>query len=344
MYSLGVQRELAPALIWQVQYVGNIDWHQSIQRAINTFPLTTSNVIRQDAGDANGQAPGDSAYDAKTNPCNMSLVGCTTALPHGTNALVTYQGWGGITQAETTATASYNSFQTGLRIQNKWGLSGEADYTWAHQIDSTINSQDLATISNPFNSKYDKGSGSLDRRQQLSVNYVYKLPFFNKDQGVVRAVAGGWELAGTFLDNTGLIATPTGNGPYDSVGLGGGYTNRPNIVGKMDYPKKRLEWFDSSPAKVTKTVPGWLGGPNLGFGNAGKDSIVGPGRVNFTTSLYKTFAFTERMNFQLRIESFNTFNHTEWNAIDTGFNDGKFGQVTNTWDPRALELGGRFSF
>ena len=75
----------------------------------------------------------------------------------------------------------------------------------------------------------------------------------------------------------------------------------------MDYPKKRLEWFDSSAAKVTQTVPGWLGGPNLGFGNAGKDSIVGPGRVNFTTSLYKTFAFTERMNFQLRIESFNTF-------------------------------------
>ena len=329
MYSLGVQREVAPALIWQVQYVGNIDWHQSIQRAINTFPLTTPNAIRADAGDPTNKAVGDST---------------DVSLGNAANTYVTYQGWGGITQAETTATASYNSFQTGLRIQNKWGLSGEADYTWSHQIDSTINSQDLATISNPFNSKYDKGSGSLDRRQQLSVNYVYKLPFFNKDQGIVRAVAGGWELAGTFVDNTGLVATPSGNGPFDSVGLGGGYSNRPNIFGKMDYPKKRLEWFDSSAAKVTQTVPGWLGGPNLGFGNAGKDSIVGPGRVNFTTSLYKTFAFTERMNFQLRIESFNTFNHTEYNGISTGFGSGNFGQVTNTWDPRSLELGGRFTF
>jgi hypothetical protein len=329
MFSLGVQREVAPAIIWQVQYVGNIDWHQSVQRAINTFPLSTPYSIRANYGDPNNKAVGDST---------------DTSLGSISNTYVTYPGWGGITQEQNTATASYNSFQTGVRIQNRWGLSGEADYTWAHQIDSTSNSQDLGNVSNPWVPKYDKGSGALDRRQQLSVNYVYKLPFFNKDQGAIRTIAGGWELAGTFVDNTGLVATIGGNGPYDSIGLGGGYSNRPNIAGRMDYPKKLGEWFDSSPAKVYQTTPAWLGGPNLGFGNAGKDAVVGPGRVNFTTSLYKSFQFTERANFQLRFESFNTFNHTEYNGISTGFGSGNFGAVTNTWDPRTLELGGRFSF
>ncbi len=84
-----------------------------------------------------------------------------------------------------------------------------------------------------------------------------------------------------------------------------------------------------------------------GFGNAGKDAVVGPGRVNFTTSLYKSFAITERAHFELRFESFNTFNHTQFNNLNAGGpsgDNGSFGQVTSTWDPRTLELGGKFVF
>ena len=61
----------------------------------------------------------------------------------------------------------------------------------------------------------------------------------------------------------------------------------------------------------SNVIPVWQGGPNMGFGNTGKDAVVAPGRVNFTTSLYKSFAITERARFELRFESFNTFNHSE---------------------------------
>jgi hypothetical protein len=67
--------------------------------------------------------------------------------------------------------------------------------------------------------------------------------------------------------------------------------------------------------------------------------------------LYKTFDITERVHFQFRAESFNTFNHTEFNGIGNSFNadaTGKitsnFGQVTSTQDPRVLELGGKLVF
>ena len=44
-------------------------------------------------------------------------------------------------------------------------------------------------VSNPWNLKYDKGSGVLDRRHILSTNYVYKLPFFTKSTGLLHALA-----------------------------------------------------------------------------------------------------------------------------------------------------------
>jgi len=89
---------------------------------------------------------------------------------------------------------------------------------------------------------------------------------------------------------------------------------------------------------------GMCGGPNQGFGNARKDTIVGPGRVNFTTSLYKSFSITERAHIELRFESFNTFNHTQYNAVNTSYGNSQFGQVTSAFDPRTLELGGKFIF
>jgi hypothetical protein len=67
--------------------------------------------------------------------------------------------------------------------------------------------------------------------------------------------------------------------------------------------------------------------------------------VNFDTSLYKNFAFTERAGFQLRIESFNTFNHLELNGLVTNVGDSNFGQAARSdWGPRFLELGGKFTF
>lgn len=340
-FSLGMQYEIQPSMIWVVQYVGNLAWHQNIERQINTLPLTTPNSIRCIAGDSGNK------YDG------VSDAACTVGFtnPGGIKAYRTYQGYDNINQQENTTNGNYNGFQTGLRLQNKWGLSGEVDYTYSHEIDLT--SSDLVTISNPWNPKYDKGSGNLDRRHILSINYVYKLPIMNGKTGLMHSIIGGWTLSGTVVDESGIPGSGGLNyqGPgvslsYDPVGLGGGYTNRPNLNGKVHYTKKRSQWFDQT--SFSKPVPVWLGGPNNGFGNAGRDSIVGPGRVNFTTSLYKSFAITERAHFELRGESFNTFNHFEGSGIGTTFvqpnSTNNFGVVTSAYDPRNLELGGKFVF
>ena len=330
-FSLGVQDQLAQSLIWVVQYVGNIAWHQNIRRQINTFPVDTPNSIRANAGDPNNHSG--------TNPGGAPLAIA--------DQYRTFNGFGAINEQEDNTNGNYNGFQTGLRIQGRWGLSGELDYTYSHEID--ITSTDDSGIDNPFNIKYNKGSGSFDRRHILSANYIYKLPIF-KAAGITHSVLGGWEVAGTIVDETGVPTTPRLSLNYDPVGLDGGYTNRPNQSGKANKVSGRqvvngatvINAFDTS--VFSNPLPAWAGGGNQGFGDAGKDAIPGPNRVNFTTSLYKSFAFTEKARFEFRMESFNTFNHTQPNGVGNTLGTTNFGHVTSFYDPRALEFGGKFIF
>ena len=186
-YSLGLQHQLAPALILITQYVGNTAYNQNINRNINTFPLSTPLQIRADQGD-----PGNKFSPTSNN----------TSLPNP-NIYRIYQGYTGIKQQENTTRGTYNSYQMGLRAQNKHGLSGEVDYTWSHEIDVT--SYDLGNVSNPFNVNYDRGSGALDRRHMVSVNYIYQLPAFSSTNGFLHQAIGGWEVSGTMALVSGAL-------------------------------------------------------------------------------------------------------------------------------------------
>ena len=341
MYSLGVQHELQPSVIVVVQYVGNLGWHQNVDMDINDFPLTTANNLRSES------AAG-------------TLL--STVYPAGNNQLRTYQGYGRIQQEENTTNNTYNGLQASLRLQNKWGLSGELDYTYSHTID--LSDTDLQTLNNPWNQKYDKGNGGFDRRQIFQGNYIYNLPIFNRSNGLVHSLLGGWQIAGTFVDETGAPGFEQANntigagfsGVTDPVGLGGNYTNRSNRINPTHYRRKVNDWFDtyadggvSSLAQdpLAPPTPGYAGGPNLGFGDAGKDAFTGPGRVDFTTSLYKNFAMTERAHFEFRAESYNTFNHAEFNQINTTWSasqGGQYGTAVSDWGPRVLQLGSRIVF
>lgn len=325
-YSLGVQHELAPALILVIQYVGNDAWHQNANLPINNFLLTTPLSVRQQS--AGGKLSTVDTLNSRAFP-----------------------GFTGMNQTTNLLTGNYNSLQVGLRQQDRHGLSFEVDYTWAHEIDDQVGSADLNTSSNPWNLKYDKGSGNLDRRHIFNGNYTWKLPIFAQSGGMAHTLLGGWELAGVVISESGLpwagSNAPSG-GYADTVGLGGGYTNRANFAGKVHYTKAKAtvgsntgyQWVSSN--GFSAPVASWLGGSNLGFGNAGRDIVVGPGRTNFTTSLYKSFAVTERARFELRADSFNTFNHTQFNAFNQNVSAANFGFVTGAQDPRDFQFGGKF--
>jgi hypothetical protein len=264
--------------------------------------------------------------------------------------LRTFAGFNNIQEETNIATTSYNSFQAGLRQQSRHGLSFEVDYTYGHQIDDQRGSADLTAVSNPFNLKYDKGSGVLDRRQVFSANYVWDIPLFKNSTGLAHSLLGGWTLSGTAISQSGIPwagQNAPSNGGGDTVGLGGNYVNRANMTGKVQYPKERDStgrYHFVSPAGFSQPIAAWDGGPNLGFGNAGRDIVVGPSRINFGTNLYKAFAIRESMHFELRAESFNTFNHTQFNSFQNNITGSDFGITNGVQDPRTFELGGKFLF
>ena len=134
-------------------------------------------------------------------------------------------------------------------------------------------------------------------------------------------------------------------GGSDTLGLGGGdIENRPDLVAPVSYPKKVGAWFNGKASFADPVAP-WNGGPNQGFGNAGRDAVVGPGLVNFNWSLFKNIAIKEAgPSLELRFEFFNVFNHTQFNGLDLNSGDGNFGAVTTAYDPRTLQLGAKFKF
>ena len=319
-FSLGVQREVAPSTVAVLQYVGMTAWHQNDERAINTLPLS-------DIADREAVATGANA-----------------------NLYRMYQGFGGITQVENATNSSYHSLQASLRMQARHGLTVQLSYTYSHEIDiqsgdltSTVASGSSGLISNPFNIRYDRGSGLIDRRNVFSANYIYDLPFFlHSENAIARNLLGGWQISG-------ITAAQSGNPVNvsyspDTIGLGGGTSNRPDIVSPVSYTKKQMAWFSTS-SFAAPAAP-WAGGTNQGFGTARKDAVVGPGLFNWNLSLFKEFRITqgEGPRIQLRAESYNTFNHTEFNGINTGYTDGNFGQVTSTYDPRTFQFGAKFLF
>ena len=314
MFSLGVQRQLAPSVVAVLQYVGSIGWDQDDDRSINTLPLS--------------------------DITNRQAVASGTAI--STNLYRIYPGFSTITQEENQTRFSYHSLQAGLRMENRHGLTLQLAYTYSHEIDQVSN--DLNAISNPFNLSYDRGSGTLDRRHIFNANYIYNLPFFSSNGNTLqRTVLGGWSISGVTVAQSGAPQPITYSGA-DVLGLGGGTTNRPNQVAPVSYPKRGLIWFTKSSFADPKAP--WNGGGNDGFGNAGKDAVVLPGLFNTNLSLFKTFplAARERASLEVRFESFNTFNHTEFNAIDANTADGNFGQVTGSYDARTLQLGAKIKF
>ncbi|HEX4038688.1 MAG TPA: TonB-dependent receptor [Acidobacteriaceae bacterium] len=353
-FSLGIQHQLTPAVVAAIEYVGSVGWNQDDLREINDLPLGA-------LADREAVSTNCKGYVNPT-PSDPSTATCPNNSGNA-NLYRPYLGWSNIRQEETATNFNYNSLQAALRTSSWHHLSLQFAYTYSHELDIQSADETTATLSgsggtlsDPYNPRYDYGSGNFDRRHIFNANYIYTLPRFEQSNALLRETAGGWTFSGVTQAETGSPVNPHFNGNFngqtapanfysDTLGLGGNTTNRPNLLSAVDYSKKQGQWFSTSSFGLP--VAPWAGGSNQGFGTARKDSVVGPGLFNWNLSLYKDFAFTSRLEgprFELRVESFNTFNHTEWNAIDTGTNDTTWGQVTSTYDPREFQFGGKVLF
>jgi len=307
-WSLGIQQQLRENAMLSVSYVGNENYHQSMGRHINTVKEDTT---------------------IRTQVCGATCGYSGTTL--NPNLYRPYLGWGSIAPLEFGGTSNYNSLQASFRVTAFQGMTLNSSYTWSHTLD-IIDGELFANISNPFNVRYDYGPAGWDRRHVAVTNFVYDIPFL-KNQGLAGKILGGWVVSGIALFQTGTPFS-IGGGP-DNLGYGGGTSNRANLVAPVTYPKTREAWF--SKASFAKPGP-------LQWGNLQRNYLRNPGRNNWNMSLFKQFHFTEQTGLEVRLETFNTFNHTQFSGVDASITSGTFGTVTSANSPRNLELGMRLFF
>jgi hypothetical protein len=132
---------------------------------------------------------------------------------------------------------------------------------------------------------------------------------------------------------TGLPFSP-GLGNPNTNGSGG---SRPDLIGDPEVANKSLAmWFN----------PAAFGRPaEIRFGNLGRNTLYGPGRINFDTSLFKDFFFTESVKLQFRAEAFNLFNTPQFGQPNASIGATNAGTITSTvGNPRQLQLALRLQF
>ena len=109
---------------------------------------------------------------------------------------------------------------------------------------------------------------------------------------------------------------------------------RADQIGDANGPKTAAEFFN--PAAFAVAVGH--------FGSSRPGALLGPGIQVWDMSLIKNFKFAERVGLQLRLETFNTFNHGNPSGIGTNVGDSNFGAVTSWHDPRNVQIGAKINF
>jgi hypothetical protein len=309
-YSIGVQRQLNAKSVLSISYVGNQNRYQNDYRETNL--------------------PGQSYLPA--------LIG---GAQYNTAPGLPYLGFHSINLSTNEANSHYNGLQIDLNSQIGRDLALRAYYTLSRTIDPTTAGNgggDLGNISNPYLGwKYDDGPGGYDRTHNAAVNFIYDIPLLRHSSSkFMKTALGGWEVSGIVTITSGLPINAQLTGGQSGNGLPNA-TNRPDQVGHVSYPHTVGEWFDTS-AFVSPAVGA--------FGNAGHNSLRGPGRDNWNLSVFKSFVFSETRGsrLELRLESFNAWNHTEFDQVSNALGSSNFGQVTSAFDPRVFQLGAKVYF
>ncbi len=318
-WSLAVQHSFGARTVGSISYVGNTNRFQNDYTQYNLPPQ--ANLI----------------------PIINGVAGANYA-----TAGVPYPGFRSIRLSTNEANSHYNGLQMDINSQVGKDLFLRAFYTYSKTIDpgtGGTGGQDLQDVSNPYLGwQYDKGPGGYDRTHNAVVNFIYDIPIFrHSDSRLLRTAVGGWEVSGivTLVSgiplNIGLSGAQSGNGLPNA-------TNRPDLVGSVSYPSTVSPTGQQVIQYISPTA---FADPAIGaFGNLGHNALRGPGRDNWNISLFKSFVFSESRGSRLefRAETFNTWNHTQFNQVSTNFGASNFGQYTSTFDPRILQLGLKLYF
>jgi hypothetical protein len=328
-------------------------------------------------------------YDANTPapivlaggvPCNPGAVSATNpVLPAGTlctpsTATRPNKAFADLQTRSNVGVSYYDSLQLSVARAFAKGMQVQGVYTWAKSIDTSgglfsEEADNAATgLAQPYNIFADKGLSNFDIRQNVVMNFTYNLPFGANADGAKRLLLKGWELSSISKLSSGVPFTVENSFNRSQNKLSGAnFADRPNLVG----PTSSHVSGTSAGCTIGNTVvaagtpigttshwfdPCMFAPQPLGtFGNAQRNSTIGPGFLDWDFMLGKNTSLGERRELQFRAEFFNVLNHPNFEAptkvfrqiFDSAGNlSPTFGQLNapTTMSSRQIQFGLKFLF
>ncbi|MGC4081297.1 MAG: hypothetical protein QM736_04070 [Vicinamibacterales bacterium] len=228
------------------------------------------------------------------------------------------------------------------------GLNFLASYTLGHAVDhvSGLNiggearpvlpvvQGDQASIDRALS--FEKGDALFDVRHRFVLSFGYELPTFENMAPVVRYLAGGWQVNGIYQAQTGTPLTVTQGTVLDIRYM----TSRPDVTcDPNNGPKTVTQYFDTSCFRTLS-----LAETGERPGNAGRDTVRGPGFQRTDMSFFKNVPVVRAQRLQLRVEIFNIWNQARFGQPGSTIGTPTFGQIVAADDGRIVQLGLRYTF
>jgi len=340
-WNLNVQHEFA-GLTATVGYVGSRGVHQAFR-----------------ADDANTVVP------------TLTSAGYVYPSPIGSGSLVNpNSNVGAIRYLSWPGGSSYNAMQIGVLKRMSRGLQIQGSYTWGKSIDNNSGVVAGDTFGNGigslpwFDMKVNRALSDYNVGRTLVINTSWLIPALKTDSSVLGWAANGWEFGAIFKANDGPPFTPTFGTDGDPLGIGStdpwdlpdrlrgsGCDSLVNPGNPSNYIKTQCFSIPSAPTMAFWTANcdpmppiGPKGAPtpvpfpecfNL-RGNAGRNSIPGPGLMNLDFSIFKNNyirRISESFNVQFRAEIFNILNHPNFSLPISPDNTDIFDSTGAPLDP-----------
>jgi hypothetical protein len=223
------------------------------------------------------------------------------------------------------------------------GVSVNAFYTWAKAIDNASGfggpGGGGTVVQNDKDLRAERGLSTFSLRNSLGLSYVLTSPIGDGPgtvtaQGWTARLLRGWSLSGGFTFRSGrpFTATVLGN-RSDSGGTGAVGSSRADATG---LPIDGDPFFNLA----AFTLP-----PAGRYGNAGRNTIPGPGSFTGNMSFGRGFRFKEtRRGMDIRVEANNVFNTVNISRVGATVNSSTYGLATDAGNMRTVTANLRLRF
>ncbi|MCC6860788.1 MAG: TonB-dependent receptor [Bryobacterales bacterium] len=320
-YSLNVQQNIGRGTVLEAGYYASLGRHLMWSRDLNAIPFG-ANFDPKNADPTNPRVPLPAAF------------------------LRPIPGLNGITYREWAASSNYHSLQATATRRFTRGLEFGAAWTWSKTMDYNTNDADAVSPLVPVRI-WNYGLSGLDRTHIFRLNYIYDVPGVRAGSRPVRVLLHGWQVSGV---TSFISGAPSGVGmttvvPTDFTGTPS-QGARVDITGNPVLPKGERTFSRNFRTEVFRM-------PAVGtIGTAARTVMRGPGTNNWDIAVFKNIPLREALRMQFRCETYNTFNHTQFSALDAAARfdaqgrqiNARFGEFTAARPPRIMQFALRLLF